>query len=45
LCNSMCPAVINGIVVYRDQSHLSVAMSEYLAPFLAKELQRIGVFR
>lgn len=45
LCDSSCPAAINGIVVYRDKSHLSVAMSEYLAPFLAKELQRIGVFR
>jgi peptidoglycan/LPS O-acetylase OafA/YrhL len=43
LCDSSCPAVIDEIVVYRDKSHLSVAMSEYLAPFLAKELKRIGV--
>jgi len=43
LCDSSCPAVIDEIVVYRDKSHLTVAMSEYLAPFLAKELKRIGV--
>ena len=43
LCDSFCPAVIDGIVVYRDKSHLTVAMSEYLAPRLEKELQRIGV--
>ena len=45
LCDSFCPAVIDGIVVYRDKSHLTVAMSEYLAPRLKKELQRIGVLR
>jgi peptidoglycan/LPS O-acetylase OafA/YrhL len=45
LCDSSCPAVIDEIVVYRDKSHLTVAMSEYLAPFLAKELKRIGVIR
>lgn len=43
LCGQKCPAVIDGIVVYRDKSHLSVAMSEYLAPRLEKELRRIGV--
>ena len=45
LCDSSCPAVIDEIVVYRDKSHLTVAMSEYLAPFLAKELKRIGVIQ
>jgi hypothetical protein len=45
LCERTCPAAIDGIVVYRDQSHLTVAMSEYLAPFLAKELKRIGVIQ
>jgi hypothetical protein len=44
LCQKSCPAVIDGIVVYRDKSHLAVAMSEYLAPLLEKELRRIGVF-
>jgi peptidoglycan/LPS O-acetylase OafA/YrhL len=43
LCEGSCSAVIDGIVVYRDKSHLTVAMSEYLAPRLEKELQRIGV--
>lgn len=43
LCDEKCSAVIDGIVVYRDKSHLSVAMSEYLAPALTKELRRIGV--
>jgi peptidoglycan/LPS O-acetylase OafA/YrhL len=42
LCEKTCPAVIDGIVVYRDKSHLTVAMSEYLAPQLEKELKRIG---
>lgn len=45
LCEKTCPAVIDGIVVYRDKSHLAVAMSEYLAPFLEKELRRIGVLK
>jgi hypothetical protein len=43
LCERSCSAVIDGIVVYRDKSHLTVAMSEYLAPELEKELKRIGV--
>jgi hypothetical protein len=43
LCEQKCSALIDGIVVYRDKSHLSVAMSEYLAPQLEKELRRIGV--
>jgi peptidoglycan/LPS O-acetylase OafA/YrhL len=43
LCEKTCSAVIDGIVVYRDKSHLTVAMSEYLAPQLEKELRRIGV--
>lgn len=43
LCEKKCSAMIDGIVVYRDKSHLSVAMSEYLAPQLEKELRRIGV--
>jgi len=42
LCEKSCSAVIDGIVVYRDKSHLTVAMSEYLAPQLEKELKRIG---
>ena len=45
LCDEKCSSVIDGIVVYRDHSHLSVAMSKELAPALAKELIRIGVIR
>ena len=44
LCSDTCPAMIDGIVVYRDQSHLTVAMSEHLAPKLESELARIGIF-
>jgi len=43
LCEDKCSAIIDGIIVYRDKSHLSVAMSEHLAPELEKELRRIGV--
>jgi peptidoglycan/LPS O-acetylase OafA/YrhL len=43
LCDRQCNAVIDGIIVYRDHSHLSVAMSKYLAPYLAEELIRLGV--
>ena len=44
LCSDICPAMIDGKVVYRDKSHLTVAMSEYLAPKLEGELARIGIF-
>jgi peptidoglycan/LPS O-acetylase OafA/YrhL len=43
LCEEKCVAVIDGVVVYRDASHLSVAMSRYLAPRLEKRLEEIGV--
>lgn len=44
LCDTTCPAMIDGIVTYRDQSHLTVAMSKHLAPRLESELARIGLF-
>jgi len=44
LCDKDCPAVVDGIVAYRDQSHISHAMSEYLAPNLLASLRRLGVF-
>ena len=44
LCGTSCTAIIDGIVTYRDDSHISVAMSEHLAPRLESELTRIGVF-
>jgi hypothetical protein len=43
LCDRTCPAVIDGIVTYRDHSHLTNAMSEHLAPNLFAALKRIGV--
>lgn len=45
LCKDKCDAVIGGVIAYRDHSHISVAMSEYLAPSLAQELIRIGVIK
>jgi peptidoglycan/LPS O-acetylase OafA/YrhL len=43
LCTQTCPAIIDGVVTYRDQSHISVDMSKHLAPRLAEELIGIGV--
>lgn len=43
LCNDKCDAVIDGIVSYRDASHITVAMSEHLAPKLENALRKIGV--
>ena len=31
LCNQTCPAIVNGIVAYRDASHISVEMSQSLS--------------
>ena len=41
--NGSCPAVVNGVVAYRDASHISVAMSEALAPELARLLRTFGI--
>lgn len=43
LCRSNCAAILDGIVVYRDQSHITVEMSKHLAPKLESELRKIGV--
>lgn len=43
LCTNECSAVINNRVVYRDGSHISIAMSESLAPQLGAALRRAGV--
>lgn len=42
LCDRTCPAVIDGIVTYRDHSHLTNAMSRHLASDLLASLKRIG---
>lgn len=43
LCERSCPGLIDGIVTYRDHSHLTIAMSRHLAPNLLAELKRIGL--
>jgi hypothetical protein len=44
LCTRSCPGIIGSTVVYRDSSHLSVAMARKLSPQFEKELTRLGVF-
>jgi peptidoglycan/LPS O-acetylase OafA/YrhL len=44
LCAKTCPAVVDGIIAYRDQSHLTVAMSKHLSAKLEIALARIGLF-
>jgi hypothetical protein len=44
LCDRTCPAIVDGIIAYRDKSHLTVAMSEYLAGDLERSLARLGLF-
>ena len=44
LCKRTCPAIVDGIVAYRDHSHLTVAMSEHLSAALDQSLARIGIF-
>jgi peptidoglycan/LPS O-acetylase OafA/YrhL len=44
LCTDKCPAVVNGIIAYRDQSHLTVAMSKHLSSQLEISLARLGLF-
>jgi hypothetical protein len=44
LCQSSCPAIVDGIVAYRDKSHLTVAMSKHLSAQLEQSLAKIGLF-
>ena len=44
LCSDKCPAVVDGIIAYRDQSHLTVAMSRHLSSKLETALTRLGLF-
>lgn len=43
VCNEFCPAIVDDLITYRDQSHISVAMSEHLAPRLESALKTHGV--
>ena len=45
LCTNECPAVVNGIVAYRDASHISVAMSRSLSLELGGVLTDLGIIR
>jgi peptidoglycan/LPS O-acetylase OafA/YrhL len=44
LCQRNCPAIVNGVVAYRDSSHLTVAMARALSPELGAALTQLGVF-
>ena len=44
LCAKTCSAVVDGIIAYRDQSHITVAMSKHLSANLEIALARIGLF-
>jgi peptidoglycan/LPS O-acetylase OafA/YrhL len=44
LCVDRCPAIVDGIIAYRDKSHLTVAMSEHLSSQLEISLARLGLF-
>lgn len=44
LCSSYCPAIIDGIVAYRDASHISVDMSLRLLPKIEQALIAKGLF-
>ncbi|MEK6648626.1 MAG: acyltransferase family protein [Actinomycetota bacterium] len=43
LCTTYCPAIKNGIVTYRDASHIAVDMSIALAPQLRNKLRQLRV--
>ena len=44
LCTDKCPAVVDGIIAYRDKSHLTVEMSKHLSRELEIALVRLGLF-
>jgi hypothetical protein len=43
LCNTTCPAIVNGVVAYRDASHISVEMSRSLALEVEGVLTDLGI--
>ena len=43
LCARTCPAVLDGIVTYRDASHISVEMSTSLSAQMARALRALGL--
>jgi hypothetical protein len=45
LCSRSCPGIIGSTIVYRDSSHLTVAMARKLSPEFEKALTLLGVFK
>jgi peptidoglycan/LPS O-acetylase OafA/YrhL len=43
-CSRTCPAVMKGVVVYRDASHISVMAAKLVEPQLLKSLISLGLF-
>lgn len=43
-CAATCPAIIDGVVIYRDSSHISVLASKKVKPQLLSTLLSLGVF-
>ena len=43
LCTTYCPAIVDGIVAYRDGSHISVDIALSLVPTLRRELAARGI--
>ena len=41
LCSTKCPALVNGLLAYRDQTHITVAMAEYLGMALGQKLDSL----
>lgn len=44
LCSKYCPAILDGMVAYRDASHISVAISLYLFPKIEEAFAAKGLF-
>ncbi len=45
LCNETdCPLVIDGVYVYRDNTHLSAPMADYFAPQIDARIQELGIY-
>ena len=43
--DGICPAVIGGVTVYRDVTHLTVTYSKTLGPYIYRELVDIGAIK
>ena len=41
LCSDKCPAIVDGLLAYRDQTHITVAMAEHLGSALGRKLDSL----